>query len=46
MPSSPLFAFGHGLSYTTFDYGPLQLASDTVDASGEAQLSSAATVGS
>jgi hypothetical protein len=31
MPSTPLFAFGHGLSYTTFEYGPLQLASDSVD---------------
>jgi hypothetical protein len=32
MPSTPLFAFGHGLSYTTFLYGPLKLESDTVDA--------------
>lgn len=37
--STPLFAFGHGLSYTTFEYGPLQLASDTVDADGELRAS-------
>jgi beta-glucosidase len=39
MPATPLFAFGHGLSYTTFDYGPLVLASETVDVHGEIQAS-------
>jgi beta-glucosidase len=39
MPSTPLFAFGHGLSYTTFRYGPLKLESDTVDVGGELRLS-------
>jgi beta-glucosidase len=38
MPSTPLFAFAHGLSYTTFEYGPLNLASNTVDVNGEAQV--------
>jgi beta-xylosidase len=35
MPSTPLLPFGHGLSYTTFQYGALQLDSDTVDVGGE-----------
>ena len=39
MPSTPLFHFGHGLSYTTFDYSPLHLESDTVDVGGEARMS-------
>ena len=39
MPSTPLFAFGHGLSYTTFEYNPLKLESDTVDASSDFRLS-------
>ncbi|MGE2719274.1 glycoside hydrolase family 3 N-terminal domain-containing protein [Mycolicibacterium celeriflavum] len=34
MSATPLFAFGHGLSYTTFTYGRLELACDTVDAGG------------
>jgi beta-glucosidase len=39
MPSTPLFAFAHGLSYTTFEYSPLTLASDSVDVAGEARAS-------
>ncbi len=38
MPSTPLFPFGHGLSYTTFDYGPLRLSSDSVDVAGELEV--------
>jgi beta-glucosidase len=39
MPSTPLFPFGHGLSYTTFEYGALLPASDTVDVGGELSAS-------
>jgi beta-glucosidase len=39
MPSTPQFAFGHGLSYTTFDYGPLKLESDKIDVGGELRAS-------
>ncbi len=31
----PLFAFGHGLSYTTFKYGRLKLSSNHITAAGE-----------
>jgi beta-glucosidase len=39
MPSTPLFPFGHGLSYTTFEYSPLKLERDSVDVSGELRAS-------
>jgi beta-xylosidase len=39
IPSTQLFAFGHGLSHTTFDYSPLKLESDTVEVGGEIRLS-------
>jgi beta-glucosidase len=39
MLSTPLFAFGHGLSYTSFDYSPLKLASNSVDVVGELRAS-------
>jgi beta-xylosidase len=36
---TPLFAFGHGLSYTTFEYTDLALAAETVATDGVAQVS-------
>ncbi|TKS56118.1 beta-glucosidase BglX [Mesohalobacter halotolerans] len=29
VPNDPVFAFGHGLSYTTFEYGDIQLDKDS-----------------
>ncbi len=35
----PLFAFGHGLSYTTFDYGKAVLSSKNMTEDGEIKIS-------
>jgi beta-xylosidase len=36
---TPLFAFGHGLSYTTFEYSDLVLSADEVSTDGTLQVS-------
>ncbi len=38
VPNSPLFAFGHGLSYTTFDYQELELSASEIDMAGELKI--------
>ena len=35
----PLFPFGHGLSYTTFEYGALRISSPAVKAGGTVEVS-------
>lgn len=37
-PSTPLFSFGHGLSYTPFDYGQLTVSGTTTEAAVEVAL--------
>ena len=36
---APLFAFGHGLSYTTFDYSDARLSSSTIKEGGKVKVS-------
>lgn len=38
-PITPLFAFGHGLSYGRFDYGPLEISEAEIDAQGRVEIS-------
>jgi len=39
MPGSPLFSFGHGLSYTKFEYSNLEISPVSIGPWGEVQVS-------
>ena len=42
VPNEPLYAFGHGLSYTTFEYSDITLSADTFK--GDEELTARVTV--
>jgi len=37
-PSTPLYPFGHGLSYTSFEYGPAEISDKEVSADGAIEV--------
>jgi beta-glucosidase len=39
LSTKPLYAFGHGLSYTRFEYADLQLSAQEIDANGSVEVS-------
>ena len=39
VPNEPLYAFGHGLSYTTFTYSPIRLSSGSFSGNGSLKAS-------
>ncbi len=43
MTSQPLYPFGHGLSYTRFEYRNLRVAPDRIDAGGRSTIGATIT---